>query len=391
MTHPSFDPTPERRLLFLCTRPPGQEDAAFAEGLARPLDWPRLQTLLIWHGLFPLFYRRLRALRDNPLDPQTMARFRDLHLQSSARALVLCNHLLPLLDRLRSAGVTAVPTKGPVLAQRLYGDIGARVYDDLDLLLLDGDHDTVTGVFAGLGYRPMIELGRAQQRFWQRSGREFVFFRRGIMVDTHRRLSEGPAFYRPDPRLRDRLVPLRIEGRDVPVLPDEDRLLILCMHGTKHHWEVLKWLADVAHLVDAAPNLNWDALASLARRAGARTTLASALGLARNLAGVEIPAGALDRIDPGRGAFWTARYERELTAGGDRMGKVRRRAWPLGIIDTGVQRLRYLLYYLFTPKYADIARVHLPGAAAPLYYLLRPPAVMLRALGLLGRRLTGRR
>jgi len=56
--------------------------------------------------------------------------------------------------------------------------------------------------------------------------------------------------YHPRPlqmeKLFERSAYVVIDGREVPVLSLEDELVLICVHGAKHFWERLMWIADVA-------------------------------------------------------------------------------------------------------------------------------------------------
>jgi len=37
----------------------------------------------------------------------------------------------------------------------------------------------------------------------------------------------------------------------------EDELVLICIHGAKHFWERLMWIADVAALISRQTAINW--------------------------------------------------------------------------------------------------------------------------------------
>src|SRR3981081_1775201 len=55
-----------------------------------------------------------------------------------------------------------------------------------------------------------------------------------------------------------------IDGRDVPALSLEDELVLICVHGAKHFWERLMWIADVAALVSRQTGIDWQRVAESA-------------------------------------------------------------------------------------------------------------------------------
>jgi hypothetical protein len=61
-----------------------------------------------------------------------------------------------------------------------------------------------------------------------------------------------------------RAVPSTLGTQQTLTLPADELLLILCIHAHKHEWQRLKWIADIARLIEARPHVDWT---SLARRA----------------------------------------------------------------------------------------------------------------------------
>jgi hypothetical protein len=79
------------------------------------------------------------------------------------------------------------------------------------------------------------------------------------------------------------------DGHDVPALSVEDELLIICIHGAKHFWERLLWIADVAALVSRR-HIDWQRARVAAREVGAERMLRVGLLLAADVLGFGLPA-----------------------------------------------------------------------------------------------------
>src|SRR5436190_1015503 len=79
-------------------------------------------------------------------------------------------------------------------------------------------------------------------------------------------------------------------------LSPECILLLLCLHGSAHKWEMLKWVLDIAEMLRACPDLDWGKVTNEARRTGSERMVAVGLVLARDLLGAVIPQRALDTI-----------------------------------------------------------------------------------------------
>ena len=57
-----------------------------------------------------------------------------------------------VLDRLEGEGVAVIPSRGPFAGTRLYGDVAARYFSDLDFLVRREDCDRAWTVLSGLGF-----------------------------------------------------------------------------------------------------------------------------------------------------------------------------------------------------------------------------------------------
>ena len=155
-----------------------------------------------------------------------------------------------MLDRFAALGIEVLLTKGPVLSARCYGDPGLRQYTDLDLVLRDADIERATETMMALGYDPKIPLQGHSKRekfpantCFRSAARSFwsnftPSARSGI---TRGRCRSKSCF--------ERQARVRFDGHDVPALSVEDELILICIHGAKHFWERLMWIADVAALV----------------------------------------------------------------------------------------------------------------------------------------------
>jgi hypothetical protein len=168
-------------------------------------------------------------------------------------------------------------------------------------------------------------------------------------------------------------------GAEVKCLAPEDLLLALAVHGTKHLWERLAWVSDVAALVNSQPGLDWDFVQRRARESNVGRMLYLALHLARGLFGVSLPEDVVaETRDPlvtglaseaASALFAGAEYE---PAGFVRNVRFNMRA--RGRLREKAAYLRFIL----TPTDGDLTAVSLPPGASFMYYFLRPLRLALK-------------
>jgi hypothetical protein len=66
--------------------------------------------------------------------------------------------------------------------------------------------------------------------------------------------------------------------------------VLICIHGAKHFWERLTWVADVAAMASREPRLDWEMVFVSAKEVGAERMLHVALRLVQELLRTELPA-----------------------------------------------------------------------------------------------------
>ena len=74
-------------------------------------------------------------------------------------------------------------------------------------------------------------------------------------------------------------------------------MLVLSMHGSKHWWQQLGWICDIAQLVRSRPDLDWKRVIREADKAGCMKGLLLALELVKNVVGGSLPGDILQMID----------------------------------------------------------------------------------------------
>ena len=92
---------------------------------------------------------------------------------------------------------------------------------------------------------------------------------------------------------------IRINNKDIPVLPTEQLLLYLCAHGSKHLFERLEWICDIDRTVRSSLNINWELLINEAEKLGVKRMLYLGLALSQQFFYLELPEMIKENIDRG--------------------------------------------------------------------------------------------
>ena len=74
-------------------------------------------------------------------------------------------------------------------------------------------------------------------------------------------------------------------------------MVVLCIHGTKHWWERLRWICDIAELVNSHAVTDWSRLEKVAADANSRRSVDLGLWLAVNQLSAPVPVPVRRRLD----------------------------------------------------------------------------------------------
>ncbi len=303
----------EWSVLLECASP--GHDLQRLAGLLGSTDWDRLLALAEEHGVTGHLAACLSKLTEDSVPREIRQALIDRQRAQILFSLRLTAELFRLLERFAAEGIGTLVVKGPVLAVRAYGDPAMRSYGDLDLLVRQRDIRQATELMSAAGFVPAVSLGAID------AGKipgQYLFSRRDskLIVELHndstlryfpRRLPLEEFFAR---QIR---VPL--DTHEVPALSVEDELVLICIHGAKHFWERLMWIADVTALVSRQTGIDWERVADSAKAVGAERMLHTGLRLASDLLKAQLPDKVLELVQSDRVAGWlTARIGKWLNA-----------------------------------------------------------------------------
>jgi hypothetical protein len=358
-------------VVLACSDPdPETAQRSVITAAARVSDWRGFVPLCARHGLVP---RAAMALRQAgvsiPPDYQNEldARVRS-EAEHSLRLMLLLFELLEVLDR---QGVVGIPFKGPVLSELLYGDVARRSSVDLDILVPPSMARAARVALERHGLRFWLQMRADEERRFLRYANEYgLRADDGTIVELQWRFAPRSfPISLPVQPMYSRLSHVDVSGRSVPCLHDEDLLLSLIVHGSKHAWERIGWIADIARFLDVHTSLEWESILRRAHGAGASRMLVVALRLAADL-GAGVPAAAASLIGSDEKATQIVeairrRFERPA----------RTRAIDplvLQLCDRPGDQVRSVSSLAFTPTVEDWGFVRLPPALAWAYPLVRP-------------------
>jgi hypothetical protein len=371
---------PETALLLACarTRVDPEQCQPIQALLREDVDWTALIQLASNHKTLPLLYRSLATCCPDMVPADILEKLRTHFRANGRRNLTLGAELLKALRNLRDSGVCAVPFRGPLLAEVVYGDLALRSFHDLDILVQRQDVARAKDTLVSVGYR-LVAPKRlpAPGHLSYEHAYGFRHAASGVRLDLHWEVTEGYFGFTLDPQLWDRLDTVPFMGRQVAGLRPEDLFLMLCVHSSKHGWVRLAWVCDVAELVRTQPTMDWERALWQARRHKAQRMVLLGLSLAGDLLGATLPEdiGQRVRADSAvRSLGLQVRerlfHEREATPATSETSRLF--AFHLQLRESVGGKIRHWIRVAVFPTWQDWESLPLPGALFFLYFVLRP-------------------
>lgn len=361
-----------RALVGLTRRPEDRpEDLAAMVAAVPPAS---LVAMAGYHRVPGVVYRSLVELDIYGEGFEPLRNAYQMAAVAHARCLV---DLEATVDLLAGLGHPWMVVKGPVLTAVGYGDPGARLYDDLDLVVSAPGMGEALSLIEGAGGRvhpvnwPMMTVEERAELPVELAG--------GMLGDLHWHLLVTRAI-----RARfswslsetfGRLRSVDVGGLVVPTLDVVDGILYLCLHGSLSGGHLLVWLKDLDQLV-GGEDPDWDQVIRRARRTRTALVAAVQLARARTVLGSPVPEWVIDALS-GRSAWWQWCRSRDRRTGPARWGglagtgRTLVSATSATTAASAVQLARSLPRDVVMPA-LDKARRRAPGAGGDSPELYRP-------------------
>lgn len=376
---------PENELLLCCART--EASPAIIQRIrelaaSTDLDWEYLFRLARRHAVIPLLYLQLARESADLIPSSTLAKLKLLYQENHARNIILTGELCRLTKLFSDTGIDAIPFKGPALALFAYGNLALRRFVDLDVIVKKSDVLRARDLLLAEGYTPTKSLTPAQQELLLRTQHNLQLSRdnRRLIFELHWEVA--PHLFASsvqENELWRNLTTIELNGTKMKALGPDDLLFSLCVHGSRHLWERLGWICDVAELI-AHHDLNWPALLERARRTDSERMFLLGLHLARKLLQAKLPAEVQQRCDSDpRLESLAANVVQHLFNGPTHIPATSTEIFKynIGVRKSLAARARYFVYML-RPTDSDVGSRSLPAGFSFAYYLVRPFRLLFR-------------
>jgi hypothetical protein len=210
------------------------------------IDWNEIVSMATRHEIVSLLYYNLNRICPEAVPSDVLHSLRMQTESLTLRSMMIAVQLVTVLKSLSYAGITAVPLKGPPFALSAYGNIALRSSKDIDIFVNPADFNSARELLLAEGYTEIENIYEHPAHYQLRTPDQL------FIIELHWQLSES-ALIPPVllSQITEHLEQVSFGGYPIYVLSPNDLLLYICLHGFKHRWTRLKWLCDIAVLLNS--------------------------------------------------------------------------------------------------------------------------------------------
>jgi hypothetical protein len=361
---------------------PNPDLEGIRQTVRRGIDFVSLVKMACDHSVRPLLIRTLTALSWENVPRSVRIELMDFQRIHAGFCLAAAEQLGFVVAALTAHRVRVATFKGATTAIILHGDLAAREYNDIDVIVPLAQVDKAQDVLESIGYRGPFDDRRFRRAFlaYQRQ----YMFRHPVQptVDLHWAFTGSHLPFPLDiGEIWPTLATLRIGPRQVPAVSGADLALLLAGHGTKEGWLSLGWVCDFAQLIERRRDLDWVEIHRRAHRRGCGDSILLACSMADRLLNIAVPAALAQRLAARvRVGDLAAALVDDLRQGLP-ASQQRDDLADLILCDRPADKVRAVVKLALTPTPRDHAGLPLPPALWPLYRLTRPFRLAVKAIG----------
>ena len=262
------------------------------------INWQEIITLSTYHSIRPLLFKGLMKWKYRDEIPVAfLNQFKILNFRLTAQNLNLTKELTSLIKLLRTHDIEIIPYKGTILANVAYNDLGAREFGDIDLLFQLKDFKKMKSLLLANNFRSRIQVPMIIEEQYLKLNCEYGFEycqtgKPKISIDTHwfigNKLYQIDIGYQAIKPFTERK---ELFGTTINVLSPEGLLLTTCLHhGGNEQWQILKYMCDVAAILDRfGPVMDWELLLKKSRALKVVNLVLLGVGITSELFDMPLP------------------------------------------------------------------------------------------------------
>jgi len=285
---------PEHKLVLNCVR--NYFDNNLKNEIQSTLNhisnWDILLEFADEKCLIPILHGELSKFHSGQIPNEFLDELNKRFRESARYNLILKSELLRIIDEFNKNGLNIIPFKGVILSELLYGDLSIRPFSDLDLFIGKEDFLKANELLLNLNYLPQFDINPISINNYFES----VYFSNythkssNIVIDLQWSIeSMNYSFSLSLDKLINVSELSYISGKKVNTFSNEDLLILLSIHGSKHNWSRLIWICDIAKLLSSSYSFDWNKIFNKCVELKCKRMFLISILLCKSLFNINIP------------------------------------------------------------------------------------------------------
>ena len=317
------------------------------------------------HGVFPLVYHALKNY-DKLITDDILKSMKTHNRNIAQQNMLMTAELLNIMKLLEKNNIESIAFKGPTLSQMAYGDITLRQYSDLDILIHKDDVYKVYELFKK-DYTRSLELTVSQEKTWFKYAHDLgLTSANGTHIEFHWRMldSDHPINLN-DINFYTSTETTTIKSNSMTIISNEEFLIYLCVHGSKHMFERVEWVVDIDRFI-RTQSIDWNKINNLIKNKNYQKFVYLGLELAKELFSTPLintdnyTSNDVEVVKQHTYNLWNQKLS---------FNNKNNMKYMLKLFNTQFDKISYIHKIYFKPTFTEYWYINLPK---PLYFLYYP-------------------
>lgn len=264
------------------------------------LNWKYMIISACKNRVIPLFYSNISNLCPEEVPSNYLNILRDYYNRNAKKNLFLTSELFNILKIFETNKINSISHKGPVLAHLAYGNLALRQYHGFEIIINEENAKKAKDLLLLNGYKLKFQPPTNYENNYIRSVKEYLFFNPKSHTNIIIRWNYFKNFFSSPKDITnildfDNTKLIKMGDNNVFIIDNEDLLLVLSLENVKKQWKRLKYLCDIAGIIQKN-NIDWEKLLGKSREYRLEKILFTNLYLINKLFNINLPSQIVSEI-----------------------------------------------------------------------------------------------
>jgi hypothetical protein len=284
--------------------------------------------------------------------------------------------LIRIMKLLEDNGIEALAFKGPTLAQMAYGNITLRQYCDLDMLTKKNDIYKIDSLLKAYGYERLLTLTSVQEEIWIKFAHDLglIHSKKDVHFEMHWSFLDEDYPMQVDlDNFWEETQEVKLNGHSLTTFSNENLLVYLCIHGSKHLWERIEWIKDIDMLI-RKDNIDWEKVIEKSKGTGFEKMIYLGFSLSTLLLDTPLPNAIQNEIQKYKQIDAISNFI--LESWSNPKSTFQKTKTMLKLFPGIKEQAIYLHKIILKPSFNEYWLIDLPKRLYWGYYFIRPYLLM---------------